>query len=345
MRLHGLTWVVLIVCALVVQNSARADEVIFTNGDRLEGTIKSIDGGKLTIDSKVAGTVTVDLKDVQTFSIDKPVQTRLQNKSILRAPVTAQNAPATQPTTGPAEVHIDGKTVPLTDIKRMNTGQAWTGAVVANGSLARGNTHSTDLGVAANATLRRDDEWHDDRFSLSGAYNFGKQQVAGTEVTSADNWFAQAKYDKFFTDQFYGYGVLRYDHDRLAFLNFRLSPGVGVGYQWVESPDFNFSTEAGASYVYEDFSNDGNNDRVALRLAYHLDKNLNSHVSIFHDLEWLPAFNNPADYNLNVDAGIRAKMTDHLFSELKAVYQRDNTPAPGALKDDIRFLLGVGYTF
>jgi putative salt-induced outer membrane protein YdiY len=345
MRRNGFIAVALIVCALLGQSHALADEVIFTNGDRLNGTIKSVEAGKLTIDTKLAGTVVVDLKNVKTFSTDKPVQTRLKDNTIVRDPIQAKGAPATQPTTGPSEISIGGNTLPLSDIKRINNGLAWTGAIIANGSLARGNTHSTDFGLSANASLRRDDEYHDDRFSLSGAYNFGKQKVAGTEVTSADNWFAQAKYDKFFTDNFYGYGVLRYDHDRLAFLNYRLAPGVGAGYQWIESADFNFSTEAGVSYVYEEYSNDGNNDRVALRLAYHLDKNLNASVSIFHDLEWLPAFDNPADYNLNTDAGIRAKMTDKLFSEFKVVYQRDNTPAPGALKDDVRFLLGVGYTF
>jgi len=34
-----------------------------------------------------------------------------------------------------------------------------------------------------------------------------------------------------------------------------------------------------------------------------------------------------------------------MFSELKVQYQRDSTPAPGAEKNDIRFLLGLGWTF
>jgi len=339
-------WCVLALGAIALGATlARADEVVFTNGDRLTGTIKSIDGGKLKIDTKVAGVVTVDMKDVQTFSTDSPVQMRLKDKSVLRQPVAAQGVAATQPATAPAEIAVGGRTVPLDEIKRVQAKQAWAGSVLVNGNLARGNTHNENLGAAADAVLRRDDEWHDDRFSLTAAYNFGRQTVGGVNSTSADNWFAQAKYDKFFTEKWYGYGVIRYDHDRLAFLEYRLAPGVGVGYQWVESPDFNFNTEAGVSYVYEDYSNDGNQDRVALRLAYHLDKNLNANVSIFHNLEWLPAFDDPADYNLNTDAGIRAKMTDKLFSEFKVVYQRDNTPAPGALKNDLRFLLGVGYSF
>ncbi len=99
------------------------------------------------------------------------------------------------------------------------------------------------------------------------------------------------------------------------------------------------------SYVYEDYSSDGTDDRVALRLAYHLTKQLNDSVSLFNDVEWLPAFSNPADYNLNADAGVRAKLTGSLFSEFKVLYQRDSTPAPGAQKDDLTFMLSVGWQF
>jgi putative salt-induced outer membrane protein YdiY len=339
----------LLVLVPMITASLRADEVIFNNGDRLTGKVLSADGGKLKVKSDVAGEVTVDMKDVKTFSTDEPLQVRLKDDTIVREKITAAPAPAevapaaTQPAAG--TVQVAGRTVPLDEVKRIGGKQAWHGSLVANGSLARGNTHSTDVGFSADAMLRRDDETHDDRFTLGAAYNFGKNRTDGVDTTSADNWFALAKYDRFFTEKWYGYGLIRYDHDRLADLNYRLAPGVGVGYQWVESADFNFSTEAGVSYVYEDYSSDGNEDRVALRLAYHVDKKLNEHVSLFHNLEWLPAFDDPSDYNLNADAGVRAKMTDKLFSELKVVYQRDSTPAPGADKNDTRFLLGVGYQF
>ena len=325
-----------LVALAAVVSSLRADEVIFNNGDKLTGTVLSADGGKLKIKTAVAGEVTVDLKDVKTFTTDETLQIQLKDNSMLHEKLAAGPQPQ--------QVTADGKTLGLDQIKRINTPTKWTGSVLANGSVARGNTHSEDLGVAADASLRRDDEWHDDRFSLIGAYNFGKQRTNGVDTTSADNWFAQAKYDKFLTEKFYAYALMRYDHDRLAFLNYRLSPGVGVGYQWIESADLNFSTEGGVSYVYEDYTS-GQTDRVALRLAYHVDKKLNDAISLFHDVEWLPAFRNPADYTLNADAGVRAKLSKSFFSEFKVLYQRDSTPAAGAQKDDLRFLLGVGWQF
>jgi putative salt-induced outer membrane protein YdiY len=266
---------------------------------------------------------------------------RLKDKTIVRAEVSAPEA-----TTQPSAVVADGRNIELDQIKRLGTAQKWTGAILANGNLARGNTHSLNVGVAADASLRRDDETYDDRFSLGAGYNFGKQRGGdGTDVTSTDNFFGLGKYDKFLSDKLYAYGLFRVDHDRIAALNYRLSPGVGVGYQWFESADFNLSTEAGLSYVYEDYITGGSEDRVALRLAYHVDKKLNDKVRVFHNLEWLPGITDPGDYNLNADAGIRSKLTENMFSELKIQYQRDSTPAPGALKNDVRFLLGVGWSF
>ena len=331
-----------IACALIALTAsvARADEVLFNNGDKLTGEILSADGGKLKIKTAVAGEVTVDLKDVATFKTDKPLQVRLQDKTIVRGVVASAT---TQPATG--TVIADGKSIPLTDIKRIGSGGKWTGAIIANGNLQRGNTHSMSLGVAIDVSLRRDDEFNDDRFTLGGAYNFGKQTTGGVESTDTDNWFGLGKYDKFLSEKLYVYGLLRVDHDRIAALNYRIAPGVGLGYQWVETSDFNLSTEAGVSFVHEDYIPDGTDDRIALRLAYHVDKKLNDKVSVFHNLEWLPAFEDPGDYNLNADAGIRAKMTNNMFSELKFQYQRDSTPAPGALKNDTRFILGVGWTF
>src|ERR1700733_11882133 len=71
---------------------AHADEVIFKNGDKLTGKIESSDGGKLIITTKVAGKITVDMKDVKTFSTDAPVTIKLQDGNILKEQVGPSTA-------------------------------------------------------------------------------------------------------------------------------------------------------------------------------------------------------------------------------------------------------------
>lgn len=335
-----------LLCAAAVALAAcivpvsRADTVQFKNGDKLTGDIESMDGGKLKIKSMIAGEVIVDIKDVSTFSTDAPVEIRTSDGQTIHEQVAAGDAD--QIKTG------DNKTVPLSAIAKINPPkEQWHGAVAVNGAIARGNTNTDDLGVNFTAGLRRDNPSTNDRFSTGGAYNLGRQRDAGTgdKNTSTDNWNLFGKYDRFWTEKFYTYAVMKVEHDRIADLNYRLSPGVGIGYQWIEKPEINFNTEAGITYIYEDYTTGDSEDNIALRLAYHFDKRLNEQVKLFHDLEYLPAIEDPGDYLLTTDAGIRANITKTFFTEFKVEWKRDSTPAPGALKNDLRYVLGVGWAF
>jgi hypothetical protein len=139
---------------------------------------------------------------------------------------------------------------------------------------------------------------------------------------------------------------VRAERDRIADLDLRFSPSVGVGYQWYETPTFNLSSEAGLAWVYEDFRNAGSDDHFAARLAYHVDWTPYKGVLLFHNLEWLPAFDDPfGDYNLNGDVGLRTTIVQGFFAEAKIEGRYDSVPAPGAEKEDLRYLLAIGWSF
>jgi putative salt-induced outer membrane protein YdiY len=318
-----------------------ADEIVFKNGDHLTGTIKTADGGKLTIDTSVAGTVTVNISDVKTFSTQEPITIKLQDGSIIKDKVVP--APEGQIATAGTGV-VKPQPIALTAIQKVNPPPVkWTGAVTAGGLLTRGNSDTDNFNIGIDAVRRTEK----DRITGGAGYFFGRQRdpATGDKVTTTDNWFLLGKYDYFFTEKFYGYGLTKVEKDRIAELDLRVSPGVGVGYQWVEKPDFNFSTEAGVSYVFESFHNDGSDEHVAGRLAYHVDKKINDKVTLFHNAEYLPSFEDVSDYNLSMDAGIRASLTTTMFTEFKAEWKYDSTPAPGAEHNDLRYLLSVGWTF
>lgn len=318
-----------------------ADEVLFNNGDRLTGKITSAAGGKLTLETAVAGKVTVDLANVKTFSTDAPVEIGLQDGSVLNQRAQAADEPGTIRTEGGAAAP---QTLPLATVKDINKPPvAWTGSFVLGGTLTRGNSKSESLNATFDAVRRAEDN----RITLNAQYLYGRQRDpdTGDNTTTTDNWQASGKYDQFFTPKFYGFGIVKVERDNIADLDLRLSPSVGVGYQWVERPDLNFNTEAGGGWVYESFENDGAEERAVVRLAYHLDKKLNDTVSAFHNLEYLPGLTDPGDYNLNADAGLRATLTKQMFAEFKVEWKFDSEPAPDAAENDLRYILGVGWRF
>jgi hypothetical protein len=66
-----------------------ADEVRFKNGDRLSGQIVRVTEGKMVFKSAVAGEVTLNMADIQTFSSESPIEIHLKDGTVLHQPVTA----------------------------------------------------------------------------------------------------------------------------------------------------------------------------------------------------------------------------------------------------------------
>ena len=213
---------------------------------------------------------------------------------------------------------------------------------MAGGAIVRGNTDTDTLNLTAHAIRRTEKE----RFELDSGFLYGRQRVPNGSVhETANDWWIGGQYDYFFTPKFFGYANARVERDIIAGISLRLTPGGGVGYQWFDRPDFHFKTEGGVSWLYRDYSHDGTDQTVAARLAYHVDKKLNNKVSLFHNFEYFPGLESLNNFYFDTDAGIRADITDHFFSEFKVLYKYDARPAPGKGSSDQQFILGVGWNF
>jgi putative salt-induced outer membrane protein YdiY len=326
----------------LVSSFALADTVQFKNGDKITGTIVSADGGKLLFKSASAGDITINLADVQTFTSDAPIELKLKDGTVLKVTKVdvgdAGKINITQPTLAPAVVAVD-------QIDKINPPPvAWTGNVVANGLITRGNTQSESLGFSMDLSRKTDL----DKIAFDGAYLFTRTTVKGQPPsTSQDNWFGDAQYDLNITPKFYGYADTRVEKDRINNLDLRLTPGLGVGYNWFEAPDFNFSTEAGGSWVYEKFTNvTSPREDISVRLSYHIDKSFDAgKFKLFNDVTYLPSVQNSGNYLVIADAGARAQLTDKMFTQLEILYDFDSKPAPGAVNTNLQYLLGVGWSF
>ena len=336
-------WVLATIAVVVcLASPARADEVLFVNGDRLTGTITQAVGGKLTIKSDTAGEVTVDLSKVKTFSTAQPVQLHVGDKTVLSSPVsTGEDGTVTVTLPGAAGPQV----VAIKDVTKINPPPVkWTGSLAATGMFTGGNSATQTIGISASAVRRAEQ----DRLTFGAGYQYGRQESpsTGDKEETIDYFFLLGKYDYFFTRQLYGYAGVRIERDKIADLDLRLTPSAGVGYQWFEGPTFNLSTEAGIAWIYEDYRNAGTSDEIAGRLAYHVDWRPVSALLLFHNFEWLPAFSGPFDdYLINTDAGVRVDVIGSFFTEFKGELRRDTTPAPGRKENDWRFLVGVGWAF
>ena len=320
--------------------AAFADKIVLKNGDTLNGKIGLVTENELSFTSPAFPEVKIPLSNIEKYEFDQPTIVDPRKEP----PIRGENVDGT-----PEQVNVDQRSIPAEQVKSINAPAAkWTGTIVANSALARGNTNNFVVGIEANAARRRELPEINDRITSNAAYNFGRSGGGSgdePETTDVDNWLVAGKYDYFFTEKNYAYANVKLEHDAIAELYYRVTPGVGVGYQWMEGEWGNFNTEVGATYVREDFSNNGINEFLSVRLAYHYDWKINDRVSIFHNLEFLPAVENFSDYVLTTDAGLRTDITKHFFTQFKILYKRDSTPAPGTGENDVLYTVGVGWSF
>ena len=334
-----------LVCLTLFAQSGQADELVLKNGDRLTGKIVHLVDGKLVFKSDVAGEVTVELSNIQTFSSDNPVTINLKDETGFTQKISSAEA---------GKFAIEGsesmkaQQFAVADIVSINPPikpiPKWTGDISVGITSTHGNTKTEMISANANFTKRTEK----DRTTVSTDYAKGTQQDpdTGEDVTIEDWWRAKGKYDYFFSKKMYGYLDGRYEKDAVAELDRRMIIGLGAGYQWIESDDMNFSSEFGLASLYEKFSNQSDsNSEITLQLGYNFDKKLRKNIKFVHDMTYYPSIDKVSDYYLTTTAGLRADFTETFFLTLKAILNYDSTPAIGSGNTDVKYFLGLGYRF
>lgn len=325
---------------LMLCSTVFADQIVFVNGDRLTGKIGKLVDGKLTFESDLAGTLTVDIANIATFSSDEAVDLHLDDGSVLTKQVAAGEP--NHVVIGPDQQIEFGRIASINPPPKPKP--KWTGEASAGFTSQAGNTNKED--ITGSAKFQKKTET--DRTTISGDFARHRQEDpdTGKKATTEDWWRARAKYDCFFTKKLYGYYDGRYETDEIAELDRRIILGTGLGYQWVESDDLNFSTEAGLAYKIEEYGNNtGKSDEITIQFGYNFDKKLGKGWELIHDLTYYPSTEDFSDYLLTTTGELRANLTETVFTNFKAILDYDATPAQGKHKTDTKYIWGIGWKF
>jgi len=321
---------------------AMADTIFLKNGDRISGKIVSAAGGKIVVkpDFDKKSTITLVQDEITTFSSPTPVLLKLADGTMINQPVE-QGPPGRVRTI--AGGTLAPQPVTIAQIAKINPSTAWSGNVGVNGMYSHAAATSATLGLSADGTRSTDT----DRITAAGAFNYGEQKTDGVTSTSANNWFAKGQYDYFITPAWYVYANTKFEADHVNQLSFRAIPGAGAGYQWYNQDDFHLSSEAGAAYIYEDYTTNPEADsRAAVRLSYHIDHSwADGRIVVYHDLTVLPSLEQAKDFLVQGDAGLRTSLTHNMYSEVKVNVNYDNDPAPGSQALTSQVLIGLGLTY
>ena len=333
------------ICLVLCVQVGFADELHLKNGDRLTGKIVRLVDGTMLFASDVAGETTVALSNIETLNSEGPHEVHLKDGTALRQKLLSA---------GPGRFAVEGSEAlkaqefAVDDIVSINPPAKpipkWTGDISAGLTSTHGNTKTETISASLNLMKRTEN----DRTTINADYAKGEQEdkTTGQTETIEDWWRAKGKYDYFVSKKLYAYVDGRYERDAVAELDRRMIIGGGAGYQWIESPEMNFSTEGGIASLYEKFDNQtDSNSEISMQLGYHFDKKLTQKISFTNDLTYYPSLDKFSDYFLTTTAGLRADFTERMFFTFKTIFNYDVTPAIGSGSTDVKYFLGLGYRF
>jgi putative salt-induced outer membrane protein YdiY len=219
----------------------------------------------------------------------------------------------------------------------------WTGSVNVGASYSDGNTDSRSVNAALDAVRRADD----DRWTVKGYWNYGESRDDGTgELGITDRRAgASLKYDYFLSKKLYVFGIAAIETDLLADIDERYYAGPGVGYQWRESDEFKWGSEAGVTYFNTNYGHSDDKEYIAARIANNITWVINENTTFENTAEVLPSLEDSDDFYGKSDTKLKVALSKAMFAQLQWVYQFTNEPADGKERNDNLVVLGVGWKF
>ena len=332
--------VAILLPCLALLSAATADEVILENGDRLSGRIITKEKGKLTLETGYAGKLEIDWAQVSRISTDETVRIMLDDDTELTGLLSPSINAELRVT---RESEDAGQTVAMTRVAVINPPEVpklkISGYANAGIDVDRGNTDQDSYHADGESIFR----WVSDRVTVTGGGDLEKSNGDKTKQQAR----LVGKYDHFLDDKWYIYSGVGFEHDKFADLDLRSGVSLGSGYQIFENDRTNLSIEAGPSYIWEDFDEGEDQDYAAARWALRSDHFLWAawKVQAFHNhsLNW--SLEDSSAYLFRSQTGLRIPIMERLQATAQFNFDRDNSPADTAKKNDYEYLLTGGYTW
>ncbi|WP_263260495.1 DUF481 domain-containing protein [Pseudomonas sp. RIT-PI-S] len=330
----------LCVAVTCTMSSAFADTVWLKNGDRLTGTIKVFDGGKLMIDTAYGGSIPVDMKQVKTLESDQPLLVR-------QDAYDSEVAKSLKPSDEGKVILANGeapKTVELASIQQLMKPKPfvqdlnWKGNIDAALDFKRAENDTDDYNVAFKTTARHG-RW---RHIADGEYNRETQD----SVTDTNNWALEYSLDRFITDQWYWQGRLNYKRDQIEDLQRQRTLGTGPGYQFWDNELGAFSLGGLFNRTDYRFADGAKENFYSVALKWDYNRYLiGKTVELFSTGELGRPLSNVADYSLDAEVGLRYKVTE--WASLNLKYEKDLVTGTqdGNDLDSSRYTAGFGVTW
>ena len=338
--MKSLNRLVSIFCLAALSASAvRADVVQLVNGDRVTGTLTSVDGTAVVIATEWGGAVLIARDHVRSVSTDEAMGVELDGgeEADFTLVETESGEQGIRDASGQTrEIGIGSLALVYRDTPPRSIADDFRLDMSYGLNITAGNADTQTHSVRGNLGFRRDRQRHTTRLEVDRKIDEG-------DVTK-DQYRLGHQIDWFFRDDWYGYGTAEYFSDAIKEVDFRYTIGAGAGHQFWENSLGALSAEGGATVVIEEIGGDGE-QTPAFRGALNYNRFfLGKNLELFHSDELLVLADAERGQILTTSTGLRFAISGRWKADARIDLVYETEPAAGNEEADVTYIIGVGYS-
>lgn len=317
------------------------DKVYLKNGDRITGTIKELDRGKLRIKTTTMDTIYIHWLDVE--SIESNTYLRISSTDGSFTSGRIQKSDMTQS----MSVLESGKitiipAVDVTAMKPIRVDQPFWHRFEGDVSAGIDYKKASDIllvNVASALRLR------EENYELEFGFNWNETQR--TEDNNSSRADLSGGYTRFLEDRWFWKATGGFERNQELGIDLRTIVSGSVGKYFLQTATMRFEVNAGLAASTENRTDDTEQHSVEGLFSSSFDlfklsipmTRLSANISVY------PGITESDRIRINTDIKLRNEIFRDFFWELSFYSNYDNQPADGFEKEDFGIITSLGATF
>ncbi|HVY69784.1 MAG TPA: DUF481 domain-containing protein, partial [Verrucomicrobiae bacterium] len=175
-------------------------------------------------------------------------------------------------------------------------------------------------------------EYHANRGTLNG-------------VVSANNMDGLVRLEYDLSKKVFLFNATTAAYDEIRKLDLQYDESIGVGYKWLTRTNMTLSSDVGANYQKQFFSDDAEQEFYSARLGETFSWKITKRVSFDNRAEILLRDVDINNYQFRVEGTLSYLFSDHLTFNIGVIDLYDTRPAAGITPNDLQIRTSVGVKF
>lgn len=336
---------------LLCCSSVAADQIEFSNGDRISGQIQKLDGEHLVVRTDYADELRVRLDAVRHLTTTDAVRVVLKDGRKFTGRLELREGMGTiaPPEGAPVELaagQIDAlrSATEQTEYEARQAELAraqWHAASDVGFAMTRGNSVTSTLNTSGIVTRTTTES----RLTFNASTLFASNRDStGVTETTADTMLFGGRYDRNLTERLFAFGFGELFRNQLQDLDLRTTVGAGAGWRLRDTETLGFDVFGGGTYTNEKFTLVTRN-AAEIFGGEELRWKLNDTLSLKESFAIFPNLSRGGEYRMTFDSSLEGKLSAWLSWHLTFTDRFVSDPPLGNQRNDLLLTTGLRLRF